>query len=107
MSKKADSSEIEEVTGASIQTPDVTGADEVIKENPEKENPEKIVIASPKAKKPKRYGLERFLQLYPQSPYVEAILRMWHATEVMTAEEWLALIDSILHNKPRAIIGGR
>lgn len=103
MSKKTDSSEIEEVKEDTvIEKADVPK--EAIKENPKIEP----VIVSPKVRaKPKRYGLERFLQLYPQSPSVEAILRMQYAGAVMTAEEWLNLIETILLNKPRAkSIGG-
>ena len=98
MSKKTDSSEIEEMTDATPQIAAVP-KEEVIKENVEV----KPVVTPVKAKaKPKRYGLERFLQLYPQSSYVEAILRMLYPNEVMTAAEWLNLIETILLNKPRA-----
>lgn len=115
MSKKTDSSEKEDVI---VDSPQVDSPQEttietkedvtVSKENLVKNDLEKAVTNSlTKAKKPKRYGVERFLQLYPQSNYVAAILRKIYANEVMTAEEWLALIDSILSNKPRSVGGNK
>ena len=106
MSKKTDSSEKEEAIVDSPQEATIATKEEV---TVSKENNLEKTVTNPltKAKKPKRYGVERFLQLYPQSNYVAAILRMIYANEVMTAEEWLALIDSILSNKPRSVGGNK
>ena len=49
--------------------------------------------------KPKRYGLERFLQLYPQNSYVEALLRAFYSMAIGTIEEWFAWIEYEL-NRP-------
>lgn len=46
-----------------------------------------------------RYGLTRFLQLNPQSFYVESLLRSQCAGDVMTLAGWLEKINAILNKK--------
>lgn len=73
-------------------------------ENPTTENSAAEIPKAKSAKggakaKPKKYGLERFLQLYPQSSYIEAILRAFYANAIGTVEEWFAWIEYEL-NRP-------
>lgn len=54
---------------------------------------------SESAKVETRYGLTRFLQLNPQSFYVESLLRSQCAGDVMTKAGWLEKINAILNKK--------
>ena len=51
-----------------------------------------------KAAKAKRYGLVRFLQLYPQPHYVVVLLQTFYANYVGTVDEWYARIDELLNH---------
>lgn len=84
-----------------LQTSESVGtAENPTTENSAAEIPKaaKSVKGGAKAK-PKRYGLERFLQLYPQNSYVEAILRAFYSMAIGTIEEWFAWIEYEL-NRP-------
>lgn len=51
------------------------------------------------AKVETRYGLTRFLQLNPQSFYVESLLRSQCVGDVMTKAGWFEKINAILNKK--------
>ena len=74
-----------------------TSANNAIPEAKEEVAPKKGAKGT-KAAKARRYGLERFLQLYPQPPYVETLLRAFCANEVLTVEEWYARINELLNH---------
>lgn len=54
---------------------------------------------SESAKVETRYGLTRFLQLNPQSFYVESLLRSQCVGDVMTKAWWFEKINAILNKK--------
>lgn len=80
-------------------------------ENVEKEIPSEADISekegtaaessalSESAKVETRYGLTRFLQLNPQSFYVESLLRSQCVGDVMTKAGWFEKINAILNKK--------
>ena len=46
----------------------------------------------------KRMGVEKFLQLHPQSYIVASMLRTLYKKSVMTEEEWLKTLDDLLNS---------
>jgi hypothetical protein len=53
-----------------------------------------------KPEKPEpKTGLERYLQKFPQSSGITALLRLKHKADVKTISEWEVLIKELLHKK--------
>lgn len=51
----------------------------------------------------KKIGVEKFLQLHPQSYTIATLLRTKYRTKVMTESEWLELVSSLLGSQVRKI----
>ena len=83
-------------TGVLEQTPDNSVAT-AEPEAPKKAPPEPA--KGTKGTNNPRLGVERFLQLYPQSFYVACLLRSLYSYFIGTKDEWFALIDELL-NRP-------
>lgn len=54
-------------------------------------------VISTKGNKTGKMGVERFLMLYPQDYYIEALLRLYYPNSFFTKNEWFQRIQEILN----------
>lgn len=63
------------------------------------EKPENNEGGEKKEKPNPKIGLERYLQNYPRSSGITALLRLKNKADVKTIQEWEAVIKELLHKK--------
>jgi hypothetical protein len=70
-------------------------------------NPEQVSPGTPSGggakeeKKEQKLGLVKFLQLFPQSGGLTALLRIKHGSEAKTQSEWTAAVAALLATKAK------
>ena len=105
MSKQKNPPETEnEVTENIVEQSELEGissTEEVSKSIPEIEKPIKASakvtpVYSTKGNSSGKMGVKKFLLLYPQDPYVEALLKAYYPKSFFTAEEWFLRIQEIM-----------
>ena len=98
--------ETEETTLIVEETSEVETAQETVPETESKTVMEAVIEKVPKTKGTStmanttgKMGVARYLQKYPQTTYVSALLKALYPKAVMTKDEWDQCVEDLLNTK--------